>query len=150
MIRIKRCNSNSIDFKNLITLLDSELNSRYGIIQKSYHYYNKIDFIDTVVVGYYENEPVSCGCFKIMDTDSVEIKRMFVKPEFRGRGVAIKTLSELEAWAVENGFSKGMLETGILQPEAINLYKKGGYQTIENYGQYIGNSNSVCMQKELL
>jgi GNAT superfamily N-acetyltransferase len=74
---------------------------------------------------------------------------MFVLPERRGRGVAKSILSELEAWANELNFSECILETGFKQPEAIGLYRKSGYETIPNYGQYSGVENSVCMKKSL-
>jgi len=79
-----------------------------------------------------------------------EIKRMFVRPERRGRGIARSILSELETWAGELGFLECILETGLKQPEAIELYRKSGYETIPNYGQYEGVENSVCMRKSIL
>lgn len=74
---------------------------------------------------------------------------MFVRPELRGRGIAGEILKELEIWANELNFSECILETGIKQPEAIALYRKSGYETIPNYGQYIGVENTVCMKKAI-
>lgn len=82
--------------------------------------------------------------------DSIEIKRMFVKSENRGSGIAQLILNELEKWAIENNFFKSILETGIKQPGAIRFYTKSGYVKIDNYGQYAGNSNSFCMSKNLI
>ena len=70
-------------------------------------------------------------------------------PEHRGLGIAGQVLAELEAWAIELGFSESILETGKKQPEAIRLYQKSGYQLIPNFGQYHGVDNSVCMRKTL-
>jgi len=150
MAQIIRDNSGNKDFTELIRLLDNELYSRYGVLQAQYNKYNKVDTIDNVVVGYIDSEPVGCACFKIFDEDSVEIKRMFVKPGFRGSGIAKMILSELEKWAVEKGFYKSVLETGIKQPDAIRFYTKLGYSEIDNYGQYIGNLNSICMGKRII
>jgi putative acetyltransferase len=147
MIKIVRTNSNNADFHRLITLLDLEISTRYGDIQKKYIPYNKIDSLGTVVIAYNEDQPVGCGCFRYYDDDTAEIKRMFVKPEYRGTGIAEQILLELEKWAVENGFSRSILETGIKQPEAIRFYLKLGYQKIDNYDQYVGYLNSVCMSK---
>jgi GNAT superfamily N-acetyltransferase len=101
------------------------------------------------LVGYLNDTAVGCGAFRAIDTETVEIKRMFVNPDFRGKGIASSILKELEQWASELNYSQTILETGINQPEAIALYKKMGYYVIENYGQYINAENSVCMRKVL-
>lgn len=149
MIGIIRTNSSSIDFHDLVNGLDQELNSRYGAAQLQYNEFNRIEALDTVVVGYANDIAVGCGCFKIYDKNTVEIKRMFVRPEFRGKGIAGMILSELELWAAEKGYSASVLETGIGQSEAIRLYSRQGYIRIDNYGQYAGNPNSCCMSKRL-
>ena len=149
MIKIERTDSKNKDFVGLTHLLDAELNSRYGIFQSEYDKYNIIDSIDSVVLGYKDGKLGGCGCFKIFSVDTVEIKRMIVKLEYRGSGLAGVILTELENWAVERGFAQSILETGVKQPEAIRFYNKQGYQRISNYGQYIGNANSVCMSKDL-
>ncbi len=147
MINLVRTNSENVDFKELVSLLDFELNSRYGIIQAQYDKFNIIDSINNVVVGYYDSIPVGCGCFKIYEGDKVEIKRMFVKSDYRGSGISKLILSELEQWASELGFLGAIFETGIKQPEAIRFYSKLNYHKIDNFGQYVGNLNSVCMYK---
>jgi len=77
----------------------------------------------------------------------MEVKRMFVLPEFRGKGIATKILVELENWAKELLYNKCVLETGKRQPDAIALYEKNGYLKIPNYGQYANMENSVCFEK---
>jgi len=148
-MEFRRCSSDNNDFRALVAILDQELDDRYGIIQAQYIELNKIESIDTVLVAYKENLPVGCGCFKEYDSSTIEIKRMFVKNEFRGKGIAGNLLAELENWAVEKKYEYSVLETGTEQPEAIGLYKKLGYAVIENYGQYVGNENSICMHKKL-
>jgi putative acetyltransferase len=149
MIKLLRCNSENQDFRDLVSILDEDLNSRYGILQAQYEKFNKIESIETVVVAYQDEIPVGCGCFKKFDDRSVEIKRMFVKIENRGQGIAKMILTELERWAEETGNKTSFLETGIKQYEAISFYTNFGYKRIENFGQYIGNSNSICMSKVL-
>lgn len=149
MINIQKCNSENKDFQNLISLLDEDLNSRYGILQAQYDKFNKTESVNTVVVAYQDENPVGCGCFKKYDNETVEIKRMFVKKENRGKGIAKMILTKLENWAIDNRYKKSILETGIKQNEAINFYQKFGYKKSDNYGQYIGNSNSICMSKDL-
>jgi putative acetyltransferase len=101
------------------------------------------------VLIYAENKPIGCGCFKLFDDKTIEIKRMFVLPEMRGKQLAAQLLQELEKWAVEEGYSKAVLETGHRQVEAIRLYTVAGYTLTENYGQYIGMEDSICYRKEL-
>ncbi len=75
---------------------------------------------------------------------------MFVLPEYRGHGIGLNILKELELWAAEECYAACILETGKKQPEAIYLYQKAGYSIIPNYGQYENVENSVCMMKHLL
>jgi len=122
---------------------------RDGTEAAFYAQYNKIDLIKNAVVAYAGDEPVGCGAFKEFAPGSVEIKRMFVQPTHRQRGVAQAVLAELERWASELGYASCVLETGKRQPEAIALYQRSGYARTPNYGQYVGIENSVCMQKSL-
>ena len=62
---------------------------------------------------------------------------------------ATKLLEKLESWAKDLGFSRLILETGMRNPEAIALYRRAGYKTIDNYDQYIGRENSVCFAKPI-
>ena len=149
LVTIERKESGNLDFKYLVSLLDESLHKTYGALQSKYDKLNVIESLTTVVVAKEDNVSVGCGCFKEFDKDTIEIKRMFVKEDNRGRGIATKILNELENWAVELGFSKSILETGKKQREAIHLYKKNGYKQIENYGQYAGFESSVCFAKNL-
>ena len=149
MTKLVRTNSDNSDFRELVTLLDADLAIRDGDEHSFYAQFNKVDKIRHVVVAYEDGEAVGCGAFKEYAEGVTEIKRMFVRPEQRGRGTAKAILSELETWANELGFTECVLETGLKQPEAIALYRKSGYETIPNYGQYIGIENSVCMKKPI-
>lgn len=146
---IKRVDSSDIDFRNLVKFLDEDLAIRDGKDHAFYHKFNGIDLLKNCIVVYADSIAVSCGAFKIFSEDTVEIKRMYTSPMQRGKGLAGKALTELETWAKESGFSRCVLETGIMQPEAIALYEKMGYKRIPNYGQYIGIENSVCYEKEM-
>ncbi len=147
---LKRTTSADIDFQNLVALLDRDLQIRDGDEHSFYAQFNKIDSIKNVVVYYEENEPIGCGAFKQWEPTIAEIKRMFVKPEHRSKGIASVILNELENWAIEIGFTACVLETGKKQPEAIRLYIKNNYAIIPNFGQYENVENSVCMKKELI
>lgn len=147
MLHLLRTDSDHPDFRALVRLLDQDLQVRDGAEHSFYAQFNKVDAIRHVVVAYLDAAPVGCGAFKPFEAAAVEIKRMYVQPAHRGRGVAGAVLAELEGWARELGYTGCVLETGLKQPEAIRLYQKSGYQRIPNYGQYIGIDNSVCMQK---
>jgi len=150
MLKITRTDSENEDFQALVRLLDADLAIRDGDMHGYYAQFNKIDALKTVVVAHQDESAVGCGAFKKFTDESVEIKRMFVRPENRGQGIAVEILKELENWAAEIGFKSAVLETGKKQPEAIRLYAKSGYEPIPNYGQYDGLENSVCMKKSLV
>ncbi len=149
MAILQRTDSNNKDFQELVRLLDADLRLRDGDDHAFYAQFNKIDAIKNALVAYVEQLPVACGAFKTFADDSVEIKRMFVHPNFRGMGIAQQILIELERWANELGYKTAVLETGQKQQEALQLYQKAGYHKIPNYGQYEGIENSICMQKML-
>jgi len=149
MLTIIRTNSNDQDFINLVKQLDAYLAVKDGRDHAFYDQYNKLDKIKHVVVAYDNNQPVGCGAIKEYDSNTMEVKRMFTLPECRGKGIATKLLNELEKWTIELGYEKCILETGKRQPEAIALYKKNGYKSIPNYGQYTGMDNSVCFEKDM-
>lgn len=146
-IKILRTDSDNTDFRKLVALLDEDLAIRDGAEHSFYAQFNKIDKIREVVIGYENDTAVGCGAFKKYEPKTAEIKRMYVLPELRGKGIAGKILSELETWAKELDFSECILETGKKQPEAIRLYQKSGYEITPNYGQYAEMENSVCMRK---
>ena len=149
MLHLKRTTSDDPDFQSLVVLLDQDLKIRDGDDHSFYAAFNKTDSIKHVVVAYHGETPVGCGAFKPWDQQTAEIKRMFVKRDFRGKGIAQKVLQELETWASTLNYHACILETGINQPEAIRLYQKSGYNIIPNYGQYEGVENSVCMKKTI-
>lgn len=149
MLKLIRTTNENIDFKNLIKELDADLYSRYDIRQAEYDQYNIIEKNNTVIIAYLNDQAVGCGCFKPFDDHSIEIKRMYVTPATRGKGIAYTILNELETWAKEHNFSRAVLETGTNQPEAVKLYNKSGYNQIENFEPYIGMEDSICMSKNL-
>lgn len=149
MIKLIRTNSDNQDFQNLVFELDKDLKIRDGDDHSFYAQFNKIDTIKYVVVAYEKGQAVGCGAIKEYSENIMEVKRMFVNPENRGHGIASLILGELENWSLELNFHKCILETGKMQPEAIQLYLKNNYAIIPNFGQYEKVENSVCFEKEL-
>jgi len=149
MTRLLRTDSDNSDFLALVRMLDEDLAIRDGADHAFYAQFNKTNKIRFVVVAYQNELPIGCGAIKEFAADTMEVKRMFVLPEQRGKGIASAILAELEKWAKEMSFTTCVLETGKRQPEAISLYEHNGYRVTENYGQYTGMENSVCFRKEL-
>jgi GNAT superfamily N-acetyltransferase len=149
MYKLVRTNSDNLDFQKLVKELDKDLAIRDGEEHAFFAQYNKIDAIKFVIVAYENEVAVGCGAIKEYEPNIMEVKRMFVSPDQRGKGIASLVLIELEKWAAELNYKKCILETGIRQPEAISLYKKNNYLLIDNYGQYINVTSSVCFEKEL-
>jgi len=144
-----KTNSQNPDYILLVTDLDAELRVMDGDEHAFYAQYNKSDDIKHVIVAYENETPVGCGALKKYKGKTVEIKRMFVANPYRGKGIAKQVLKELEEWGRELGFYEAILETGVNQQTAINLYKKCEYEVIPNYGQYIGKDASTCMRKKI-
>jgi putative acetyltransferase len=146
MLRLLRTTSDHTDFKKLTALFDEYLVGIDGDEKDFFAQYNQI-YLDHVVICYDNGIAVGCGAFKVYEPQVIEVKRMFVHPEHRNKGVAAQVLNELELWATLLNFTTSILETSIKLENAIGLYKKFGYTITENYGQYKGVESSVCMKK---
>lgn len=149
MIEFKRTPSDNSDFIFLNKMLDKELTIRDGDEHAFFDQYNKLDSINHIILAYHNGSAVGCGAIKKIDDEKVEIKRMFVLPEARGKKIASQVLAELENWARELGYKQCILETGASFKDAIGLYLKSGFDITENYGQYAGVKSSVCFNKFL-
>jgi len=147
MFTIIKANSDNPGFKALIKLLDQDLLGVFGEQQAFFDQFNKTDAIKQVVVLYAADEPIGCGAIKQYDERTMEVKRVYVKPGFRGQKLGLKIMQQLESWTKELGYTHCILETGRGLDNAIKLYQNNGYRVIDNYGQYIGVENSICMMK---
>jgi GNAT superfamily N-acetyltransferase len=101
------------------------------------------------VVGYLDLEPVAMGGFRLIEDGTVEIKRMFVVPTQRGRGLSRLLLARLEELATAAGAERVILETGMKQPEAMALYATAGYDRIDAFGHYRDSPLSASYGKSL-
>jgi putative acetyltransferase len=149
MITTVRTTSDNSDFRRLVDALNADLNARYGKQQKFFDQFNKLDTIRHALVAYDDGLPVGTGAIRAYTAGTMEIKRMFVMPEKRGRGIASAVLLELEKWSREMKYEKCILETGSKLVEAVQLYQKSGYKRIPNYGQYANVTESWCFEKWL-
>lgn len=100
------------------------------------------------LVAYVDDVPAACGGWRAHETD-VELKRMYVSPAFRGRGLARALLAELERTAAETGYRRVILETGQAQPEAITLYRSAGYTPVPRFGFYADAPSAVHLGKDV-
>lgn len=99
------------------------------------------------VIARWKGEPVGCGAIRPLEEEIAEIKRMYVLPEGRRRGIGRRVMEELERLAGEFGYRAIWLETGLQQPDAIALYERSGYRRRACYGPYVDDPRSVCFEK---
>ncbi|MDE7429858.1 MAG: GNAT family N-acetyltransferase [Lachnospiraceae bacterium] len=142
--------SNS-DFIELCHRLDDFLNELVGGEENRAEYipYNQLEDIHDVIVAYDDDIPVASAGFKKYDDECAEVKRVFVKKEYRGKGISNKLMELLEDAARKQGYNYLILESGEPLVVAMALYRKIGYEVIANYGQYKDMPDSICMKKEL-
>jgi putative acetyltransferase len=144
-------NGQDDDFVSLCALLEESLEETVGAaLQRSkYKRFNALEKIKDAVVAYNGSEPVACGGFRYFEDSVAEVKRVFVKKEYRGRGISKRLMEMLECRALERGFKTLILETNSLLEPAVRLYEGLGYAVIDSYGPYKEMRESVCMRKEL-
>jgi putative acetyltransferase len=94
-----------------------------------------------------EGKAIGCGAI-VMEPEFCELKRMYVRPENRGQGIAAKVLGFLEGEAIARGCTLFRLETGVSQPEALSFYARAGYARRGPFGSYPDDPLSVFMQKD--
>jgi len=141
----------SEEARKLIRQLDGDLLQRYPGL-KAVHGLHAHDMSDpnfAFVIARVNGSAVGCGALRLVEPGVGEVKRMFVQPEFRGRGIARQILEALEFRARDLKYGSVWLETGVGQPEATGLYKSAGYHEFGGFGEYIGNPFSVCFEKRL-
>jgi GNAT superfamily N-acetyltransferase len=102
-----------------------------------------------IVVRDDDGTAVACGGVARFDDTRGELKRMYVVPAQRGRGLGRRLLVELEAEACRLGYESVVLETGDRQPEALGLYESAGYERIPCYPPYDSRALSLCFEKRL-
>lgn len=138
----------------LIELLDEYLFARYPAEARHILDLDQLAQPNIVLlIARVDGTAVGCGAVRIfadVDPPYAEIKRMFVHPDYRGRGMAKAIIDALESAARERRMSLMRLETGIHQPEANGLYARQGYQLCGPYGEYVDNGISVFFEKILI
>ncbi|HEY5034365.1 MAG TPA: GNAT family N-acetyltransferase [Candidatus Dormibacteraeota bacterium] len=142
----------SPDAHRLVAALDAHLASRYAPEQR-FGPHLKAEHVapgvGTFVIARADGKAVGCGALRRRDATTIEVKRMYVEPEMRGRGVAREILDHLESAARTMGAERLVLETGVYQEEAIGLYRGAGFKAFDCFDEYAGMPTSVCFEKPL-
>lgn len=146
-----RTDGKNKDFIENCRFLDMDLERRVGKVIKrdKYRKYNQLDEIKEAIVVYEDGKAIGGGALRRYDDENIELKRVFVHPEYQGRGIGSKLVSLLVDWAIELGYKRIILETGELLVQSCAVYKKLGFEIIPNYGPYADMPESLCMAKEL-
>lgn len=141
----------SPDAKALIEELEAHLATLYP--QESRHGYSVAKLLAQGVVFFLvrsNGAPAGCGGIQLFGTDYGELKRMYVRPQFRGLGFAKLMLDHLADFARHRGVELLRLETGIHQHAAIGLYERTGFRSIPPFGEYKNDPLSKFYEKRIL
>lgn len=147
---ISRERPDTPDAATLIAELEDHLASRYPA--PSRHGFSVARLLAEDVAFFVlrdDGVPAGCGGVLLVGQAYGEIKRMYVRPQFRGRGCGVALLDRLAAHASEHGLTLLRLETGVDQREAIALYERMGFRRIPPFGPYSADPLSLCYEKQL-
>jgi GNAT superfamily N-acetyltransferase len=137
----------------LFHALDKEIRSRYDQPVEGFVLNLNPDEVASahgaIVVAWEDEKAVGCGAVRLLDSETAELKRMYIVPEYRRKGIAGAILRFLENHAHGLGADRIVLETVIDPPAAVALYRAAGYREIPNFGPYVESDISFCLGKVL-
>jgi len=149
-IIIKHFHEDNADFALLSSLLDAEADTILDPnLRKLYHIDNHRDVIEDVFIAYDGKEPVACASFKRKGEDTAEVKRVYTKPAYRGKGLSRKIMQMVETEAAKQGYKRMVLETSVELESAVRMYEGLGYRPIPNFPPYENSVISICKEKKL-
>ena len=137
--------------RRLIAELNAELSRDYPPAQR-FHSLAAEEVADgagAFLVAWLDGAPAGCGAVRMLAPDVAELKRMYVVPAARGRGLSAAILSTLEDRAAALGATRVVLETGDKALAALGLYESAGYARIPCFGAYAASPTSICFEKSL-
>ena len=140
----------SVDAVTLIAELEEHLSQYYP--QESRHGFSVEKLLADQVAFFvlrYDGQPAGCGAIKLFGSEYGELKRMYMRPQFRGLGLAKQMIEHLTIYARANSIMLVRLETGIYQTEAIGLYERAGFYRIPPFGPYRDDPRSLCYERQL-
>jgi putative acetyltransferase len=149
-IAVRKTNPTDPDVRALVAELDAYSQSLYPPESNHLDPVEELAKEHVYFVGAFDDDRlIGCGAVKIMPEGYGEIKRMYVRPEARGKGIGGQILIALELYLEDRGIPVARLETGIANPEALGLYAKLGYARSTPFGSYADDPLSVFMEKRL-
>ena len=139
------------DFRKFYLKTEEYYSSIVGGLKnrKAFVPYNISESISDVLIAYVSGAAVGCAGLKAYSASDVEIKRVWVDPEFRGNHISDEMMDALEKKALELGFRRAILQTRPQMVAAVHLYTKRGYEMIDNYPPYDKLDGAICFAKEL-
>lgn len=148
-MEIRFVQPDSTDFRELAALLDAYYFTLVGDIQLKYAEPNRPENMNALAVAYEGEQAIACGAWKAVDGETAEIKRIYVREEYRRRGAAGALICSLEQSAAQTGRRKLILETAVDTTGSHRLYLSLGYKQREYYGSPAGAENCLCFHKEI-
>lgn len=151
-MNIRRVGLDSPEAQALIGALNDELSRQYPDEDKTYFRLAADEVAagnGAFLIAFRSGQAIACGAVRRVDERTGEIKRMYVRPEERGRRIGRAIVAALEAEARALGITRLVLETGIRQSAALSLYERAGFSRTPAFGEYVGSPLSICMAKEL-
>ena len=144
-------NGNNEDFQKFYIKTEEFYSSIVGGLKNRAAFvpYNISVSITDVLITSVSGVAVGCAGLKAYSDSDVEIKRVWVDPEFRGNHISTAMMDALEKRALELGFKRAILQTRPQMEEAVRLYTKRGYVLIDNYPPYDKLEGAICFAKEL-
>ncbi len=149
---IARADLEARESRALIDALDRELTAAYPEPGATHFRLDPGEVAEgrgAFLVARRAGEPAGCGAVRRIAEGVFEVKRMYVGPPWRGRGVGRALLVALEREARRLGARRIVLETGLRQAAALALYGRSGYGVIPPFGEYTASPVSVCMGKDV-
>lgn len=137
------------DYAMLAKKLDEYYISLVGDVHLRYASINDPKNMACIIVAYEGSTPIGCGCWKAVDEETAEVKRIYVLPDYRRRGVASAIIDLLESHICASGYQKVLLETARTTGDSKALYLSLGYREIPYYGSPAGAENCRCFLKEI-
>lgn len=142
----------SDDAQRLVTDLDAGLAELYPPAQRfgpNLQAQHLAEGRGAFVIARDDGRAVGCGAIRLIDPTLAEVKRMYVEPDQRGKGVGSSVLENLESVARQLGVKRLVLETGVYQEAAIALYRRAGFIEVDCWGEYASSPTSICFAKNL-